>query len=199
MDIKIALSNLAYLGPALIIMWVVSLVYYLLKKKYNPKFIIWFLLLILLIFIIGFSLFWYYNYQIFAATIGTDYEPVARYFYQEKILRHGSDLIASLVFSLLLTTLFYIVWKLTKGLVIDGLDVVLLFLAMLSSQWPNMLVFLVMVFVSVLLINIILIVIGRRPLNNRIIITPAIPVAVILSLFFGNMISNAVGLSVIQF
>jgi hypothetical protein len=70
---------------------------------------------------------------------------------------------------------------------------------MVSTQWPNMLVFLILVFVFILLVNLLLISLRRRTLQDRIIITPAIPLAVVVTLIFGQFIASWVGLDVIRF
>lgn len=127
------------------------------------------------------------------------YQNIVFYFLKTGISRIGSSVLASLLISLFFTGAFVTLLRWKRGHVIDGQDVFLLSLGMFTVQWPNLLIFLLLVFVLVLLIQVVLVAVKKRTVSDRLIITPAIPVAVILTLLFGNQIAVWTGLNVIRF
>jgi hypothetical protein len=90
--------------------------------------------------------------------------------------------------------LFWFLVRLTKGLVLDIQDVGLLVFGSLIAGWPDVFIFLFFVFVPVVLCNLFLIIIRKKTVHDRFIITPFIPVAIIITIFFGGYLSQLTGL-----
>ncbi|MFH0951650.1 MAG: hypothetical protein V1838_00470, partial [Patescibacteria group bacterium] len=141
----------------------------------------------------------YYAYLDYLVSQPTAYGSIGRYFFRSGIEQSLTSLSATLLFALILGLLFLLLRRFTGGLLIDGKDTALLFLGMLAAGWPNMLIFLTFVFLLVILFNFTLSLIGKKRLKDRITITPAIPLAVLLTIYFGQYVADIVGLSVIRF
>jgi hypothetical protein len=141
----------------------------------------------------------YYKYIAYTDSIGTAYSTVNDYFYNTAISVYVSEFFGTLLFTIILGGLTFLLWRWRGGILVDGADIAFLILGMLSSGWPNMFIFLLTVFLMILVINLLLVAFRKRSIKDRFIISPAIPAAAILTILFGGYISALIGLDVIRF
>lgn len=184
---------------SVVIYWIFVFLWFIKKQRFSKKNLIWLGIVGAFITggIIGIAI--YTKYQ-FAYNNGDELTRyIADYVYKSSVDRLGSYWLASFGFATVLTLLFVWLWRAKRGMVIDGADITLLTLGMLTVQWPNMLIMLLLLFVLVLLMQIVLVAFKKRTINDRLIITPAIPLAVILTFLYGNYLAQLTGLGVIRF
>jgi len=93
---------------------------------------------------------------------------------------------------------FIIAAKKTKGVLLSVNDVLLLSLAAVITGWPNFAIAIGLIFALTICLKFIRIALRKEKLSDRIIITPAIPVATVIMVFFGNYLSALLGLSTLQ-
>jgi hypothetical protein len=124
--------------------------------------------------------------------------PYSNHYYQ-LIQRVITDYLVAILTGLGTGLIFCGLMKITRGLVLDIQDAGLLVFGSLISSWPEVFIFLFFVFALVVIVNLFLIIIRKRTVNDRFIITPFIPVAIILTIFLGSYLSQLTGLFKIRF
>ncbi len=77
-------------------------------------------------------------------------------------------------------------------------DAWLLVFGVLISGWPNFFIFLALVFFFTVFFKLFMVMARKEKISDRIIITPAIPVAVITTIFFGAQFAVWTGLHAIR-
>lgn len=82
---------------------------------------------------------------------------------------------------------------------IDQSDIFLLVLSTAIVGWPNVLYFLAITFILALLWLIVLIIARRRTIHDRLVITPAIIPAALVSIFFQDWFNHFINLQRIRF
>ncbi|MBI3115235.1 MAG: hypothetical protein HYZ09_01930 [Candidatus Kerfeldbacteria bacterium] len=114
--------------------------------------------------------------------------PYSNFWYEESFGRWGAyfgvNIAAGLVFGLA----FWFFAKRTGGRVIDRDDVFLLTLVGMMTGWPNILLFLIALFVSGAIISTIKRLAGVP--EWRVVVTPVIPIAALPIIIFGDVIAH---------
>lgn len=118
--------------------------------------------------------------------------PYSNYWYQESFYRYGAFFGVNIAAGLVFGFLFWIFSRVTHGRVIDRDDVFLLTLSGMMVGWPNILVFLVALFVLGTAVYIVKRLAGPRVVNHRVIITPFIPLAALPILFWGDFLASRI-------
>lgn len=184
---------------ATIIYWLLAFFWFIKKQSYTKRALIMLIILgsFLILCTVGNSI--YVNYQSAYKSSDQLTKYISQYVFETRTDRLLTHWLASIGFALVMTLLFVWLWRAKRGLVVDGADVTLLALGMVMAQWPNMLILLLMIFALVVVIQIVLVALKKRTINDRLIITPAIPLAVIITILFGGYLAAVSGLAVIRF
>lgn len=95
--------------------------------------------------------------------------------------------------------LWFIFLRRGKGMMLDVQDVQLLVLGLLAVGWPAGLIFLAATFLLAVVGMIGLVIVRKKKLNDRLVITPYIIPAAILTLFFGSWAMRLTHLDKIRF
>ena len=172
------------------------LIFEYLRKKEIKKRTVYFCLIaflaVLAINLFTDSLLLYKNYQ--AGDFTKYYLPPYSNFYYLKIERIITSSLVNILTGLVVGIIFWLIMKITRGLLLDKQEVGLLVFGALIVGWPNAFIFLFFVFALVVVCNLLLIIIRRKSVNDRFIITPFIPVAIILTILLGNYLSHLTNL-----
>ena len=81
---------------------------------------------------------------------------------------------------------------------LESQDVWLLGFGGMIAGWPQVLIFLVLVFLCTVIFKILRVALKKEQMSDRILITPAIPPAVIIIIFFGDLLARWTGLWVLR-
>lgn len=118
--------------------------------------------------------------------------PYSNYWYSESFYRYGAYFGVNAAAGLVFGFLFWIFARMTHGRVIDRDDVFLLTLVGMMVGWPNILVFLVALFVLGVLVFLAKRIFRSRIENPRVVITPLIPLAALPILFWGDFLASRI-------
>lgn len=118
--------------------------------------------------------------------------PYSNYWYQESFYRYGAFFGVNIAAGLVFGFLFWIFARMTKGSVLDRDDVFLLTLVGMMVGWPNILVFLAVLFVLGVLVFLAKRIFRSRIENPRVVITPLIPLAALPILFWGDFLASRI-------
>ncbi|MFA5069875.1 MAG: hypothetical protein WC528_01200 [Patescibacteria group bacterium] len=173
---------------------------YVKYKEIKRQAVIFAFLIFLVLFTLSIFLPAWQTYKSFAASDLNRYylPPYSNYYYQilqRQLTNYFSHILAALIAGLI----FWLVKRLTHGLVIDQSDVGLLAFGALVAGWPNLLIFFGLVFLLVIITGLVQLAVIKERSNARFIITPYLPVALILTLFVGNHLSLLIHLEKIRF
>lgn len=104
----------------------------------------------------------------------------------------------SAILGLAVFIVFFVIARLSRARIVDIEDTLLLTLGALASGWPNFILFIGVVFVLTVAIKIIRVALKKESLRDRIIITPAIPLALIVMVYLGSLLAEWTQLSAIR-
>ena len=196
------LDFFSYFSPLFIYSayWLFVFAFYLVRKERNYTFVKAGFLIFLMTNVLALAA-WAFNQY-----LGLSLDPLGRYYLPpysgylfEKITGH----INSAVISALIAFAFYLVIfafaRKTREEIIDAFDTVLIGLGLLIIGWPNLFIFLGLIFAFTLLGGLLTVIIKRRGLTTRFIITPYLPLAFLITLWFGPYLSSFIGLDKISF
>ncbi len=124
--------------------------------------------------------------------------------YNQYLLTEAQSGIVTMIVAVLHAALwFFFLWYLFlrrgKGAMLDVQDVQLLVLGLLAVGWPAGLIFLATTFLLAVVGMIGLVILKKKSVNDRLIITPYIIPAAILTLFFGSWAMRLTHLDKIRF
>lgn len=100
---------------------------------------------------------------------------------------------------LLMGMLWYLFLKRGRGEMLDSIDVATIMLGAVAVGWPSTFIFLAISFALTVLGMIVLIIFRKKSINDRLIVTPFIIPAAILTLFFGPYLLALTHLDKIRF
>ncbi len=118
------------------------------------------------------------------------FPPYSDYWYRLSFYNFGSYFGVNTLTGLLVGFAFWVLARRTEGEVIDRDDVFLLTLCGLLTGWPNILLFLGVLFVAAVLIFVVKVLFRRRISNPRVVITPFIPLAGIPIVLWGDTLAR---------
>lgn len=100
----------------------------------------------------------------------------------------------NVLFGFTVGAVFYFLHRASKGLLLDTQDILLIGFSAMITGWPNFLITTALIFIVTIFLKILFVVFHKEKLSERIIVTPAIPWALLVMFFFGNFLAQAVGL-----
>lgn len=111
-----------------------------------------------------------------------------------------SSIVSGWISAVLLFSLLYFFFLYKKNeTFLDKNDVMIIVLGAAAVGWPAVFVFLALVFVLSVLAMLALVVLKKKTLADRLVITPYIIPAAVLTLIFGNYLLQITHLNVIRF
>lgn len=119
--------------------------------------------------------------------------PYSHYYFNEVVVRWMSTFAFNASVGLVGGLLFAVFARMTKGSIIDQLDVDLLTVGGMVAGWPNILIFYAIVFIAAVVMTIIRAV-HERSASVRMIVTPVLPLAAACVALFGDRIAHVLRL-----
>ena len=179
--------------------WLLIFCFYLLKKEKSLKFLKFSLLVFLLVTLLGLAS---QALEIYLSYHNSSLKfllPSHSDFYWTKVTQLIVSANISAVLALIFSFFIFLFIKKTRQEILDAFDGFLISFSLLVLGWPNFLLFLFILILLTVLGSIVSVIAKKKSINERFVITPYIPLAFLLVLWFGSSLATITTLYKIRF